>query len=132
MTQAYIKADYPHSATTARILNAAHIVHRELGLGFKEVFYQRALAREFDAQYLDFAREVEIDIHYKGIKLGHIRVDFVVEEVLVEIKAKSTLEPVDMSQTLSYLKASGYQVALLLNFGTPKLGIKRLIYNQQG
>ena len=73
---------------------------------------------------------MEIDIHYKGLKLGHIRVDFVVEDVLVEIKAKSELTPVDVSQTLSYLKASGYQVALLLNFGTPKLGIKRHIHSR--
>jgi GxxExxY protein len=54
-------------------------------------------------------------------------VDFVVGEVLVEIKATSSLEALDVSQTLSYLKASGYQVVLLLNFGTAKLGIKRLI-----
>jgi len=89
-----------------------------------------ALKDAFPGHDLDFAREVEIDIHYKEAKIGHIRVDFVVEDVLVEIKAKSALEPVDVSQTLSYLKASGYQVALLLNFGTSKLGIKRLIMDR--
>lgn len=130
MTQSHIKPEYPHSATTALIIKAAQIVHRELGPGFKEVIYQRALAREFPAHDLDFAREVEIDIHYRGAKLGHIRVDFVVEDALVEIKAKSTLEPVDVSQTLSYLKASGYTIALLLNFGATKLGIKRLIQDR--
>jgi GxxExxY protein len=130
MTQTYVKPEYPHSATTARIIKAAQTVHWELGPGYKEIFYQRALARELDALDLDFSREVEIDIHYKGLKLGHIRVDFVVEDVLVEIKAKSEMTPVDVSQTLSYLKASGYQVALLLNFGTPKLGIKRHIHSR--
>jgi GxxExxY protein len=130
MTQPYVKEEYPHSATTARVIKAARIVYHELGPGYKELFYQRALVREFDAQDLDFSREVEIDIHYRGLKLGHVRVDFVVEDVLVEIKAKSNLEPVDTSQTLSYLKASGYEVALLLNFGAPKLGIKRLIHSQ--
>jgi GxxExxY protein len=50
----------------------------------------------------------------------------VIDEVMVEIKAKAVLEPVDFVQTLSYLKASGYQVGLLLNFGASKLGIKRV------
>lgn len=131
MTQAHVKEEYLHSATTARIIGVAKTVHRELGPGFKEIFYQRALARECAAQGLDYAREIEIEIHYKGIKLGHIRADFVIEDVLVEIKAKSILEPVDVSQTLSYLKASGYQVALLLNFGAPRLGIKRLVHTSQ-
>ena len=127
MTEPYVKEEYPHSATTARIIGAARIVHQELGSGYKELFYQRALAREFDAHDLDFAREVEIDIHYKDIKLGHIRVDFVVEHVLVEIKAKSDLDPVDYVQTLSYLKASGHKVGLLINFGSKQLQIKRLV-----
>ena len=129
-TGSYVKAEYPHSETTARIINAAQTVHRVLGPGFKEIFYQRALARELDARDFDFTREVEIEIHYKGLKLSHIRVDFVAEEVLVEIKARADLGPVEVSQTLSYLKASGYQVALLLNFGAPKLGIKRLIHGR--
>jgi GxxExxY protein len=56
------------------------------------------------------------------------RVDFIVDEVLVEIKAKAALEDVDFVQTLSYLKASGYTVALLLNFGAKQLEIKRVVY----
>ena len=74
-----------------------------------------------------FSREVWIDVHYKGEKVGRKRVDFVVDEVMVEIKAKKALEPVDFVQSLSYLKASGYGVGLLLNFGSVKLGIKRLV-----
>lgn len=66
-------------------------------------------------------------MHYKGEKVGRKRVDFVVDEVMVEIKAKKALEPVDFVQSLSYLKASGYGVGLLLNFGSVKLGIKRLV-----
>lgn len=128
MTKSHIKPEYPHSEITGRIIAAAGEVHRELGLGFQEVIYQRALAREFPAHKLSFSREVWIDVFYKGDKVGRKRVDFIVEQVLVEIKAKAELEIVDVVQTLSYLKASGYKVGLLLNFGSSKLGIKRLVY----
>lgn len=127
MAETFIRPEYPHSETTAKIIGAAKIVHKELGPGFEEVIYQRALALELAAQALDFSREVWIDIYYRGKKVGRKRVDFVVDKVMVELKAKSALEDVDFVQTLSYLKASGYTVALLLNFGTPNLGIKRLV-----
>lgn len=69
-----------------------------------------------------------MDVCYKGKKVGRKRVDFVVDEVLVEIKAKAALEDVDLVQTLYYLKASVYKVALLLNFGAKQLEIKRIVY----
>ena len=126
MSQQHVKSQYPLSDITARIIAAAQEVHRTLGPGFEEVIYQRALARELPAHRLEFSREVWIDVNYKGEKVGRKRVDFVVEQVMVEIKAKSVLDPADFVQTLSYLKASGYKVGLLLNFGAPTLEIKRL------
>jgi GxxExxY protein len=128
MTQQHIRDEYPLSEITARVIRAAKEVHSALGPGFEEVIYQRALALELPAHGLDFSREVWIDVHYKGEKVGSKRVDFIVDEVLVEIKAKAALENVDFVQTLSYLKASGYTVALLLNFGAKRLGIKRIVY----
>ena len=125
-TQSYVKEAYPLSDVTARIIATAKEVHRTLGPGFEEVFYQRAMALELPRQSLEFSREVWIDVHYKGQKLGRKRIDFVIEGVMVEIKAKAALEEVDFVQTLSYLKASGYQVGLLLNFGGKSLEIKRL------
>ena len=126
----YVDARYPLSAETARILAAAQEVHRHLGPGFEEVIYQRALAKELPAHGLEYSREVWIDVLYKGEKVGRKRVDFVVgagnESVLVEIKAKARLEDVDLVQALSYLKAAGYRVGLLVNFGAKQLGIKRL------
>ena len=127
MTKQYVKAEYPLSEVTARIIAAAKEVYQGLGPGFEEVIYQRALARELPAHDLEFSREVWIDVHYKGEKVGRKRVDFIIDEVMVEIKAKAALEPVDFVQTLSYLKASGYRVGLLLNFGASKLEIKRLV-----
>ena len=130
MTQQYVREEYPLSEVTSRIIKAAKEVHKEHGPGFQEVIYQRSLALEFPVHNLDFSREVWIDVHYKGQKVGSKRVDFIVDEVLVEIKAKAALEDMDFVQTLSYLKASGYKVALLLNFGAKRLGIKRIVYEE--
>lgn len=123
----YVKEEYPLSDVTARIIAVAREVHHTLGPGFEEVFYQRAMAKEIPTQRLEFAREVWIDVIYKGEKLGRKRVDFVIGEVMVEIKAQSQLEEVHYVQTLSYLKASGYKVGLLINFGAKTLQVKRLV-----
>lgn len=117
---------YPLSDLTGRIIGCAMEVHRVLGPGFEEVFYQRALHRELTAAGIESEREVWIDVDYKDLKLGKKRVDFVVEDCLVEIKAKAALDDVDKVQTLSYLKASGRGIALLLNFGGKELEIKRI------
>lgn len=123
-------ARYPMSEVTSRILACAIEVHKTLGPGFEEVFYQRALHRELCGAGLEATREVEIEVAYKGIVLGKKRVDFVVEDCLVEIKAKCAVEDVDVVQTLSYLKATGCRVALLINFGGVKIEIKRLVGRQ--
>jgi GxxExxY protein len=131
----YVREGYLLSALTSRIIKAAREVHDHLGPGFREVTYQRALVLEFPAHDLEFSREVWIDVSYKGENVGSKRVDFVVEDhtgdVLVETKAKAALEDVDFVQTLSYLKASDHQVALLLNFGAKRLGVKRIVYETE-
>jgi GxxExxY protein len=127
MAEQYVRKEYPLSDVTARIIAAATEVHRTLGQGFEEVIYQRALARELPLHNLGFSREVRMAVYYKGEKLGSKRMDFVIDEVMVEIKARAALEAVDFVQTLSYLKASGYKVGLLINFGAAKLQIKRLV-----
>ena len=126
MSDKYVKSEYPLSDITSQIIAAATQVHRNLGPGFEEVVYQRALALELHAQGLDFSREVWIDIRYRNVIIGKKRVDFLIEEIMVEIKAIAELRDVDFVQALSYLKASGYKVGLLLNFGEPTLKIKRL------
>jgi GxxExxY protein len=120
--------DLAKGELTGRILKCAIEVHKTLGPGFQEIVYQRALAKELEAEGLAFAREEWVPIFYKGEKIDTRRVDFVIEDVLVEVKAKAGLEEADFIQTLSYLKASGYRVALLLNFGAKHLQSKRLIY----
>jgi GxxExxY protein len=118
---------YPLSSLTSRIIACAVEVHKTLGPGFEELFYQRALHREFAAAGLEATREVDIEVHYKEEKLGTKRIDFVVENCLVEIKAKDKIDEVAIVQTLSYLYASGFPVALLINFGGPKIEVRRLM-----
>jgi GxxExxY protein len=126
MVEAYVKDRYPLSDITARIIAAALEVHKALGPGFEEVIYQRALALELPAHNLGFSREVWIDVQYKDTIIGRKRVDFVIEGVMVEIKARAETEDVHFVQALSYLKASGYKIGLLINFGAPKMQVKRL------
>jgi GxxExxY protein len=123
----YVNQAFLHSAITGNIIAAAQHVLRELGPGFEERIYQRALALELYSLNLEFDREVWIDVYYRSRKVRRKRVDFIIEEVMVEIKAKSEIEKVDIIQTLSYLKAAGVEIGLLLNFGSSVLGIKRLI-----
>ena len=129
----YVSAKgYDFGALTERIIGAAIEVHRELGPGFQEVVYQRALARELRACELDATREVNVPVFYKGEQIDTRRVDFVIEDCLVEIKARSALLPEDVIQTLSYLKASGFKLALLINFGAKKVELKRMVNDRAG
>ncbi len=97
--QDYVKSQYPQSEVTGQIIAAALDVHNYLGPGFREVIYQRALALEFPVQGLEFSREVWIDVNYRNRKIGSKRVDFIVQGVLLEIKAKSQIEDVDVIQS---------------------------------
>jgi hypothetical protein len=75
MQEQHVKQEYPLSEVTGRIIAAAMEVHRQLGPGFEEVIYQRALALELPAHSLECSREVWIDVHYKATTIGHKRVD---------------------------------------------------------
>lgn len=118
---------YDFNDKTNQIIKAAIEVHRELGPGFQEVVYQRALSLELNAAGIEFNRESSVPVFYKGKHIDTRRVDFVVEDVIVEIKARKEFLPEDFMQTLSYLKASGFRIALLINFGSKRIEIKRFI-----
>ncbi len=114
---------------TEKIIGAAIEVHRILGPGLLESIYQEALRHELGLRGLRVQRQVEVDVHYKGIVIKGQRLDLLVEsQVVVELKAVSRLPEVAVAQTLSYLKATGLKRALLLNFGEQRLvdGIKRI------
>lgn len=118
---------YDFDDVTGRIIKAAIEVHKNLGPGFPEIIYQRALRFELEAAELAFLREEKVPVYYKGRVIGRRRVDFVIEDCMVEIKAKSAFEDRDFMQALSYVKASQFRLGLLLNFGAPRLEIKRLV-----
>ena len=118
---------YEKADVTGKIINAAIEVHKELGPHYMEVTYQRALAMELKSRFSEFEREVKIPVFYKGKQIDTRRVDFLIEDIVVEIKAKKEFEEKDFEQLLSYLKASKKRLGLLLNFGTPTVDIKRMI-----
>lgn len=122
-----IKSQYKYSDLTGKIIGCAMEVHKGLGNGFQEVLYQRALAHEFEMQQIGFAREFEMQVHYKQKHIGTRRVDFLVENIIsVELKAVTNLEPVHLNQALNYLEAYNLEVGLLINFGKPSLEFHRL------
>lgn len=123
-----IKEQFPDSELTGKIIGCAMEVHRFLGNGFQEVIYQRAMAIELANANLEFSREHEMDIIYKGETIGTRRVDFFVEgKIMVELKAIIELEDVHLAQAINYLEAYHLEVGLLINFGSRKLQFKRVM-----
>ncbi|TMI92324.1 MAG: GxxExxY protein [Bacteroidetes bacterium] len=115
------------SDITEKIIGFGMKVHRELGSGFQEYIYQRALEIELKKASIKFIREYEMPIYYQGEKIGMRIVDFFVDEkIMVELKAVTDLEDVHLAQALNYLEASGHEIGLLINFGTKSLQFKRL------
>ncbi len=105
-------------------------VHKHMGNGFQEVVYQRALAIEFKMQGIEFSREHEMQLTYKGYNIGKRRVDFFVENlIMVEIKAVIDLEDVHLAQAMNYVEAYNLEIGLLINFGAKSLQHKRVHNN---
>jgi len=116
---------------TYKIIGAAMEVHKELGHGFLEAVYQEALAIEFKMQGMPYKQQQVIEIMYKRKPLEKkYQPDFLCyNEIIVEIKALSGLTGNEEAQLINYLKATGFEIGLLINFGTKSLEYKRLIYN---
>ena len=112
---------------TERIISAAIRVHKELGPGFLEAMYEEALAIELTAASLAFERQKLLPVFYREHLIGEHRLDFLVERrVVLELKAISALEDIHFAIVRSYLKAANMDDALLLNFATARLIVKRV------
>jgi len=116
---------------TYKIIGAAIEVHKELGCGFLEAVYQEALEKEFKIQDIPYKPQPIVEIKYKGQLLEKkYQPDFICfGEVIIEIKAISSLSGVEEAQLINYLKATGLNVGLLINSGSKSLEHKRFVFN---
>src|SRR5918994_2747138 len=116
---------------TYAINGAGMAVHREMGRGFLESVYQEALAVELSLRGIPFKREVHLPVHYRGHLLPvFFKADYVCfDRVIVEVKAIDAIGPIEEAQVLNYLKVTGFERALLLNFGAASLEYRRRVNN---
>jgi GxxExxY protein len=113
---------------TFSVIGAAMAVHSILGLGFLEAVYQSALARELTLRSISFTQQVRLPVRHKDVLVGEYIADFMIEnKLIVEIKAVSNFNSQHQAQAMHYLAATGYRLALLLNFGTGSLQHRRVI-----
>lgn len=111
------------------IVDAAFEVHRALGPGHLESVYEKALAVEVRLRGVPFERQVCFNLSYKGEPVGEGRIDLLVDHrLVVELKAVEALNDLHLAQALSYLRATGHRLALLVNFNVAKIsgGIRRV------
>jgi len=112
------------------IRHSAFEIHNALGPGHKEVVYQNALAAELEKRSIAFSREKKIDVLYRNKKVGIYQPDFVIDEkIIVELKTLPFTGQQEKKQLWNYLKGSPYRLALLINFGTQKVEIMKVVYD---
>ena len=108
------------------VMDCAMRVRRQLAPGYEEKIYQTAMAIELKKSNIPFQKEAPVDVVYDDMVIGSYRCDFIVEDrLIVEVKATSTLVPANHVQIVNYLKATGIDDGLLINFGSQHIEIKR-------
>jgi GxxExxY protein len=111
-----------------RIIGCALTVLHTLGTGFLEKVYENALVYELRKSGFAVSQQHPAPVHYDGLVVGDYTVDLLVERtILVELKAAKAIDDIHRAQCLNYLKATGLHLCLLLNFGKPRLEIKRIV-----
>ena len=122
---------YPHKDLTERIIGAAFDVHNELGAGFVEKVYENALAIELRKRGFKVEQQKPVRVEYQGESVGEFVADLIIDDtVLVEVKSVKSLTPENESKLIHYLKATGIEIGLLINFGE-SVDIRRKIYTPQ-
>ncbi|MBI3362742.1 MAG: GxxExxY protein [Chloroflexi bacterium] len=111
-----------------RIMQIAFEVHNTLGPGFVENIYREAMIIEFERQGISVEREKTIQVVYKGVIIGTHRLDLIIDgKIVLELKAVTALNDVFKQQLLSYLKATGMRLGILINFGGKKVESVRIV-----
>ena len=125
------RGEFLYNDLTYKVIGCLYEVHKELGTVHKENVYHKAVAIEFKSNNISFDEEKTIDVTYKGKKVGLYRPDFIINgQVILELKVVPALTKAMSDQVYYYIKGTTYKLGLLVNFGTAKLGIKRLIYTE--
>lgn len=115
-----------HEDLTEKIIKACFEVSNELGCGFLESVYQKALLIALREAGLNAVSQVPLKVLFRGQSVGDFFPDIIVEDtVILELKAVKALAPEHLAQVMNYLKATGIEVGFLINFGTPKLEYRR-------
>lgn len=113
-----------------KIIGLAMQVHRELGSGFLEKVYENSLMVLFRRDNIPAAQQVSINVHFEDEIVGNYIADILVDDkIILELKCIETIANVHRAQVLNYLKATGKQLAIILNFAKEKLEYERLIFN---
>ncbi len=117
------------NALTERLIGCVYAVSNGLGAGFLESVYENALALELSAAGISYQRQKALPVFYRQEVVGQFAADFLIEDsVIMELKAVRSLLPEHQAQLINYLKASRLRIGLLVNFGTPKVQIKRMVH----
>ena len=113
---------------TEKIIGAAFEVSKVMGSGFLEKVYENSLMHELSRRGMHVCQQYAIDVYYDDIVAGEYIADIMVEDkVIVELKAVKELNDVHMAQCMNYLHATGLHICLLLNFGRPRVEVKRIV-----
>ncbi|NOZ39513.1 MAG: GxxExxY protein [Planctomycetes bacterium] len=115
---------------TGMVIGAAYKVANTLGLGFLEKVYENALSHELRKCGLHVEQQFSIKVVYDGVCVGDFFVDLLVEnQIVIELKYAKGIDDAHLAQCLNYLKATQNSLALLINFGTPRVQVKRVVLN---
>jgi len=113
---------------TERVIQCAYAVGNGLGVGFLEKVYENALAHELRKNGLKAVQQLNVPVYYDGVRVGDYTADLLIEDcVLVELKVVKAFDDMHLAQCLNYLKATGLHVCLLINFGKPRVEVKRIV-----
>ena len=116
---------------TESIIGCAYTVGNALGHGFLEKIYENALNHELSRNGLRVKQQYPIQVIYDGVVVGDYVADLLVnDQILLEIKAVSKIQDAHLAQCLNYLKATGYKICLLINFGKPRVEVKRVVFGE--